>query len=347
MHAVFAFYLLFRWQVLPDWITKNRRFDTDPILSPTTIGCAFVVDKTFFFELGGFDEGMYIWGGENLEMSFRTWQCGGSIYIFPCSTIGHMFRQYLPYIFPFSLGGSGAVRTNYQRTVEVWMDDFREFYYASKKEFIPLKSKEELLSLQHRKALRKKLGCKSFRWYLDNVAKSIMIPQKEANYQGQIKAVINQECLTADTVSGYILFTKCERNNRDQYFFYSNNSLIHYNASHCVALRVGKDVPALEPCQPWNTNHLWDFSDEVPANSTQHLYFRDLQHPIGSLKSLANPNYPHCLTQVSVAGSGVQIPGYMRCQKTILFQYWVFTYHFDFQFSQSVMRNMTKVHATI
>ena len=30
------------------------------------------VDKKFFSNIGGFDEGMEIWGGENLELSFRV-----------------------------------------------------------------------------------------------------------------------------------------------------------------------------------------------------------------------------------------------------------------------------------
>ena len=77
----------------------------------------FSIDREYFYHLGAYDEGMDIWGGENLELSFRIWMCGGVLLISTCSHVGHVFRKSTPYSFPG--GTSKIVNHNNARLAEV------------------------------------------------------------------------------------------------------------------------------------------------------------------------------------------------------------------------------------
>lgn len=66
---------------------KQRRNQFNFHSSPTMAGGLFTIDRKYFYEIGAYDPGMEVWGGENLEMSFRVWQCGGKVLIHPCKTI--------------------------------------------------------------------------------------------------------------------------------------------------------------------------------------------------------------------------------------------------------------------
>lgn len=134
--------------------------------------------------------------------------CGGQLFIIPCSRVGHIFRKRRPYGSP---GGHDTMAHNSLRLAHVWMDGYKvntqtrahSLDASTAASFpVPLSSnQEQYLSLRpelrnrsygdigERVALRKRLQCHSFNWYLDTVYPEM---QTAANGNKQQPLFINK-----------------------------------------------------------------------------------------------------------------------------------------------------------
>jgi len=149
----------------------------------------FALERQFFFEIGTFDVQMEIWGAENFEMSFRVWMCGGKMETIPCSHVGHVFRPYRPYSFPNGL--QKTVNRNTMRAVEVWFDDYKKYFYSRRPDIY----QRDFGDITERLALKKKLHCKPFKWFLDNIFPELSVPGDDYWHEGELRNPNSNLCV--------------------------------------------------------------------------------------------------------------------------------------------------------
>ncbi|KAM4772487.1 polypeptide N-acetylgalactosaminyltransferase 14 [Rhinophrynus dorsalis] len=190
----FDWSLHFKWEQLSSEQKAKRLDPTEPIKTPVIAGGLFVIEKSWFNNLGKYDTAMDIWGGENFEISFRVWMCGGSLEIIPCSRVGHVFRKKHPYIFPE--GNANTYIKNTKRTAEVWMDEYKNHYYAAR----PAAQGRPYGDIQKRLLLRRSLKCRTFKWYLENVYPELQIPAESLSKSGIIRQ--RQRCIESQKTEG-------------------------------------------------------------------------------------------------------------------------------------------------
>jgi len=150
-----------------------RDHSDNPARSPVMAGGLFGGNTEYFLYLGGYDPEMKLYGGEEMEIGFRTWQCGGMIEHIPCSHVGHIFRTSRYWQGQVYRVPGEEITRNKLRAAEIWMDEYKDLVkLASAK----LPNTMSIEPLGDRRQLREKLQCKNFKWFLENVATDVNAP---------------------------------------------------------------------------------------------------------------------------------------------------------------------------
>lgn len=168
--------LHFKWDSVPAaMLTKQEDF-VKPIKSPTMAGGLYAIHKSYFHEIGQYDPGMELWGGENVELSLRVWMCGGSIFVLPCSRVGHVFRKHRPY--GPEPDQPDSLLYNTHRTARVWLDEYLQQFYEAAPDARYLDSGGVLNRLE----LRRQMDCNNFTWFIKEIYPGLRKPKVQRRH---------------------------------------------------------------------------------------------------------------------------------------------------------------------
>lgn len=146
----------------------NNSKESELFETPILYGAAFAISAKFFWELQP-DSGLKIYGGDQLEMSFKINLCGGKLFESPCSRIAHIYRR-----FPYAKHQNGVdyKARNNKRVAEIWLDDYKKYFYARHPE--RYERIKDIGDLSAQLALKQKLECKPFSHFLEKVAPDML-----------------------------------------------------------------------------------------------------------------------------------------------------------------------------
>ncbi|RLW11550.1 hypothetical protein DV515_00001642 [Chloebia gouldiae] len=258
--GVFDWKLDFHWEPVPEHEEKVRQSPISPIRSPAVAGAVVAMDRHYFQNTGAYDSDMTMWGAENLELSIRTWLCGGSVEIIPCSRVGHVYRNHFPHTFSYE----EAIVRNKIRIAETWLGSFKENFYKHDTVAF-LISKAEKPDCSERLQLQKRLGCRNFQWFLSNVYPELSQPGDTPRFSGKLYNTGVGFC--ADyrpgraTAEGSIELSPCS-DSVTQHFEYNMKEILLGSAPLlCFDVRHGKVVPQNCTKETDNSNQHWDVQE--------------------------------------------------------------------------------------
>lgn len=105
--------------------------------------------------------------------------CGGRVEMIPCAVAAHMFKFHT---YSHNSKGKGGSIFNTDRIAEIWLDDeYKKYYYNS----MGHTKNRNYGDITERMELKKKLGCKSFKWFLETLHPKMQFPEHIRDYDAE------------------------------------------------------------------------------------------------------------------------------------------------------------------
>lgn len=134
-----------------------------------------------------------------------------------------------------------------------------------------MKFHPDIGDMTHRKLLRKKLRCKSFDWYLENIYPEKFVPNKNVIAYGRVRALSKDLCLddlTQNNEKPYNLgIFWCAKTLSKSQFFSLTNTQVLRNELSCATVPHGDGgdvrVVKMVPCMDNDDyNEQWSYEEE-------------------------------------------------------------------------------------
>ena len=156
--------ITFSWTLGQKFMPPGPR--DKPFNSPVMAGGLFAIDRSWFHDIGEYDKELQLYGGEEFEIGFKTWMCGGKLVVQPCSRVGHVFRtsdywKHQVYKVPGSY-----IQRNKLRVAEAWMDEYGDIV---KMAMYPASETLIVGSVDEARQIRQRLKCHSFKWFMEHL----------------------------------------------------------------------------------------------------------------------------------------------------------------------------------
>ncbi|XP_021497397.1 polypeptide N-acetylgalactosaminyltransferase 15 [Meriones unguiculatus] len=254
----------FRWEPLEEQERKALPSPISPIRSPVAPREVVAVDRHYFQNTGAYDPLLLPQGSDNLEISFKAWLCGGSVEILPCSRVGHIYQSQSA----SSRTDPESILKNKVRIAETWLGPFKETFYRHLPEAFAL-SKVAKPDCTERLKLQRRLGCRTFHWFLANVYPKLYPSEHRPRFSGKLHNTglgFCADCQAEEDILGCpMTLVPCSNNRQQQSLEHTSRKEILFGSQQHLCFDVRQERVILQTCMeegPTIHQQHWDFQED-------------------------------------------------------------------------------------